>query len=55
MVGCGGGGRRVRGEVGWFQMRETGRQVEDGAPHHNGATGKGVGLDRMMLIWLLAC
>ena len=27
-------------------MRETGRHMENGAPHQKGDTGKGMGLDR---------
>ena len=49
------GKEELRGKGGWFQMRETGRQMENGAPHQKGDAGKGMGLDRRMVIWLLAC
>ena len=55
MLYVGMGKEELRGKGGWFQMRETGRQMENGAPHQKGDAGKGMGLDRRMVIWLLAC
>ena len=57
LVNCcmSGWGKKNKRKGRWFQMRETGRQMENGAPHQKGDAGKGMGLDRRMVIWLLAC
>ena len=43
---CGSTGRRIRGTGGVFQIRETGRQMKDGAGHQNGDGGKGMDLKK---------